>query len=85
MIKITRKQAGALVAALESHIRRMNRDYYHKERVAQYEAEMGNSVAVEAIVESFPQRRERIERAYELRDYIRDTVLNDNNDNGDKQ
>ena len=83
MIKVTKKQAGALVAALESYIRRMNRDYYHKQRVAQYEAEMGNTAEVEAIVEAFPARRKRIDAAYQLRDYIRDTVMNDNN--GEKQ
>lgn len=69
-ISITTEDGLALIAALECHARRMTRDLRHRERIANGLIEYGNMAMALGISAKFPERRERIKRAKELRDMI---------------
>lgn len=60
-IGLTEEECQTLVAALDSYIRRMLRDYNHKEQKG-------------ASVERLQERQARIEAAKELRDKINNEV-----------
>lgn len=69
-ISITPEEGQAITAALDCHVRRMKRDLLHKERIAEGLVEYGNVAMAAKISAKFPERRERIQRATELREMI---------------
>lgn len=70
MVGLTTEQAQTITAALDSHVRRMRRDYIHKTRKAETLIAEGETAQAMKVAEALPERQARIDAALNVREII---------------